>query len=56
MSVEPNHPLTITLAAASWNLVLSLVAQGPWERVDGLMRELQKQLAEQTNDQTGAPT
>jgi hypothetical protein len=43
--VDPNLPLSVTLGAQQWNQVIALVAHGPWNTVDPLIKAINQQLA-----------
>lgn len=45
VQLDASQPITITLAAAYWQRVLGLIAQGPWIEADPLMGEIRRQIA-----------
>jgi hypothetical protein len=43
--MQPDQPITITLQAQQWNVVLNALAEAPWRIADPVMRELTRQTA-----------
>jgi hypothetical protein len=41
--IAPDQPLTVTLPAAQWQTVLTVLAEGPHRVVNSLINEIQRQ-------------
>lgn len=41
---DGNTQIPITLPLATWNIVLTLIAEAPWKTADPLVKELHRQI------------
>jgi hypothetical protein len=45
VQLDASQPIAVTLAAAYWQRVLGMIAQGPWIEADPLIGEIRRQIA-----------